>query len=206
MPRGRVHGRSSVLTCVDTFSGYLSYYVLDYGASDCVVDALNRHFLTFGPPENMESDAGTNLLKNSHVQALCKHFGVKTRASVGYHHEAVGKVERRRLDMKRRLRAVPDSCGADWEQCLQGVVFSLNSEIYETHGYSPFFLYFLRYPNSSLSLLARRPANTCSDNFVHEQLRLLSSTLQRAQSRQDVSAERYKRQYDRRHRRHLPVP
>ena len=50
-----------------------------------------------------------------------------TRASVGYHHEAVGKVERRHLDMKRRLRAVSDAHGADWEQRLQGVVFSLKT-------------------------------------------------------------------------------
>ena len=200
MPRGHVHGRSSVLTCVDKFSGYLSYYTLDSGSSDCIVEALNRHFLVFGPPENIESDAGSNLLNNSHVQTLCDHFGVHTRASVGYHHEAVGKVERRHLDMKRRLRAVSDSHGADWEQRLQGVVFSLNNEVCDTVGYSPFFLYFLRHPHCSLSRLSRAPRNQYSDSFVHEHLRLLSSTLQRAQARQAEESKRYKQQYDRRYR------
>ena len=200
MPRGQVYGRSFVLTCVDKFSGYLSYYVLESGTSDHIVEALNKHFLTFGPPECIESDAGSNLVKNSHVQTLCDHFGVRTRASVGYHHEAVGKVERRHLDMKRRLRAVSDAHGADWEQRLQGVVFSLNNEVCGTLGYSPFFLYFLRHPHSSLSRLAKAPKNQYSDNFVHEHLRLLSSTLQRAQARQAEESKRYKRQYDRRYR------
>ena len=199
MPRGHGYGRSSVLTCVDKFSGYLSYYVLESGSSDCIVEALTQHFLTFGPPECIESDAGSNLLRNSHVQTLCDHFGVRTRASVGHHHEAVGKVERRHLDMKRRLRAVSDAHGADWEQRLKGVVFSLNNEVCDTLGYSPFFLYFLRHPHSSLNRLGKAPTNKYSDSFVHEQLRQLSSTLQRAQARQAEENKRYKRQYDRRY-------
>ena len=92
-----------------------------------------------------------------------------------------------------------DSYGADWEQRLQGVVFSLNNEVCVTNGYSPFFLYFLRYPNSSLSRLAKAPANRYSDNFIHEKLRLLSATFQQAQARQTEKALQYKRQYDKRH-------
>ena len=193
MPRGH-SGRTSVLTCIDKFSGYLSYYVLDSGSSDCVVEALARHFLTFGPPECVESDAGANLLKSSQVLELCNHFGVATRVSVGYHHEAIGVLERRHLDVKRRLRAVSESHGADWEQRLQGVVFSMNIEVCDTHGYSPFFLYFLRHPNSSLSRLATPPGNRYSYDYVHEKLRLLSATLREAQM------QRSKEQYDRRHR------
>ena len=95
---------------------------------------------------------------------------------------------------------VSDAHGADWEQRLQGVVFSLNNEVCGTLGYSPFFLYLLRHPHSSLSRLAKAPKNQYSDNFVHEHLRLLSSTLQRAQARQAEESKRYKRQYDRRYR------
>ena len=205
MPKDHLYGRTSVLTCIYKFSGHLSYYPLDSGSSDCIVEALTQHFLTFGPPECIESDAGANLLKSSHVQTLCGHFGVRTRVSVGYHHEAVGKVERRHLDVKRRLRAVSDSYGADWEQRLQGVVYSLNNEVCNTHGYSLFFLYFLRHPNSSLSMLAAAPKNQYSDNYVHEKLRMLSNVLQCAQRQQSESMRGYKQQYDRRHRARDPA-
>lgn len=198
MPRGHIHSRSSVLTCVDKFSGFLSVYPLDSGSSDSIIEALTQHFLTFGPPERIESDAGTNLLKNSHVQTLCDHFGISTRSSVGYHHEAVGKVERRHLDIKRRLRAVSDCYGTDWEQRLQGIVYALNNETCDTHGYTPYFLYFLRHPHCALAKLARAPRNQYSDCFVHEKLRLMSSTLQQAQARQERKASEYKQQYDRR--------
>ena len=199
MPRGQIHGRTSVLTCIDKFSGYLSYYPLDATSSEHIVEALSQHFLVFGPLECVESDAGSNLLKNPHVQTLCEHFGTRTRVSVGYHHEAVGKLERRHLDIKRRLRAVSDTHGADWEQRLQGIIYSLNNEVCEALGYSPFFLYYLRHPNSSLSSLAEKPKNQYSDQYVHEKLRLLAATLRQAQDNQERTALRYKRQYDRRH-------
>ena len=188
-----------ILTCVDKFAGYLAYYPLRSGSADYVVEALTQHFFTFGPPERIESDAGSNLLKHCHVKVLCEHFGVNIRVSVGYHHEAVGAVERRHLDIKRRLRAVSDSGGADWETRLSGVVYSLNNEICDTTGYSPFFLYFLRHPNSPLSQLASAPKNKYSPDFVHEKLRLLSATLRQAQDRRDEMSGRYKRQFDKRY-------
>ena len=199
MPRGH-SGKTSVLTCIDKFSGYLVYYALNSGSSDCIVEALTRHFLTFGPPECIESDAGANLLKSSPVLELCSHFSVATRVSVGYHHEAIGALERRHFYVKRRLRAVSDSRGAGWEQRLQGVVYSLNIEVCDTHGHSPFFLFFLRHPNSSLSKLATLHGNRYSHDYVHEKLRLRSATLREAQAQRSVSQRRCKQQYNRRHR------
>ena len=156
--------------------------------------------MTFGPPECAESDSGSNLLKNSRVRELCTFFGVRTRVSVGYCHQAVGKVERRHLDIKRRLRALSSSYGTDWELLLPGILVVTNNEPCRTHGFSPFFLCFLRYPHSSLTDLVKRPVRRYSDDFVSERLRKLSEVFQRARERQSERMAEYKRYHDRRHR------
>ena len=200
MPRSTVSGRCYLLTCVDKFSGFLTCYPLDSGSSDHIAQKLEYHFLTFGPPESLESDAGSNLVKNASIQTLCDYFGVKTRHSVGYHHEAVGKIERRHLDIKRRLRAVSESRGSDWEQRLPGLVFSLNNDICRTHGFSPFFIYFLRYPHSPISDLVSKKVSLYSDDYVQEKLRILSDTFEQARKTQTSSYRQYKADYDRRKR------
>ena len=200
MPQSDASGRYYLLTCVDKFSGFLTCYPLDSGSSDHIAQKLEYHFLTFGPPESLESDAGSNLVKNKSIQTLCEYFGVKTRHSVGYHHEAVGKIERRHLDIKRRLRAVSDSRGSDWEQRLPGLVFSLNNEVCRTHGYSPFFVYFLRYPRTPIYDLVRNKVSLYSDDYIHEKLRLLSDTFEQARKSQASSYRQSKADYDRRHR------
>ena len=179
MPRSAESGRYYLLTCVDKFSGFLFCYPLDSGSSDHIAQKLEYHFLTYGSPESLESDAGSNLVKNKSIQTLCEYFGVKMRHSVGYHHEAVGKIERRHLDIKRRLRAVSESRGSDWEQRLPDLVFSINNEVCRTHGYSPFFVYFLRYPRNSVSDLAHKKVSLYSDDYIHEKLRMLTDTLER---------------------------
>ena len=200
MPRCSVSGQCYVLTCVDKFSGFLTCYPLESGAADYIAQKLEQHFLTFGPPESLESDAGSNLVRNDSIQMLCRYFGVTMRHSVGYHHEAVGKIERRHLDIKRRLRAMSESRGTDWQQRLPGIVFSLNNEVCRTHGLSPFFVYYLRYPNCQISELVKPKVSPYSDDYVQEKLRVLSETLKQARSNQQVSHQQYKAQYDKRHR------
>ena len=60
---------------------------LNSGSADGITESLSH---TFGQPEHIESDAGSNLLKNAHFQALCEHFAIQTRVSVGDHDQAVG--------------------------------------------------------------------------------------------------------------------
>ena len=133
MPRSTVSSKYQLLTCVDKFSGFVSAYPLETGLADCVADALAHHFLTFGPPQCAKCDAGSNLLKNSRVKEMCTFWGVQTRVSVGYCHQAVGKIERRHLDIKRRLRALSSVNGTDWELLLPGILFALNNEPCRTH-------------------------------------------------------------------------
>ena len=140
MPASRVSGRTLVLTCVDRFTGFLTHYPLDTGITDGIVDALSTQFLTFGPPKSLETDAGSNF-KSQKLVDFCKFWGVTIRHAVGGHHEGIGKVERRHRDIKRRLRALSDSFGTDWESHLPSIIFSLNNEVSSTHDYSPYFLF-----------------------------------------------------------------
>ena len=197
MPKSRTTGVSLVLTCVDKFTGYLSFYPLQSGSADHIANALQSHFLVFGPPGRLETDAGKNL-KSSKISELCRYFGVKHVSGVGYHHEAIGKIERKHLDMKRRLRALSDSHGVDWEVHLPGIVFSLNNEVSRTTGYSPYFLYFWRHPTAPLSRLVDESVPMYSDNFVHQKLRTLSQDLRQAQEQRRISAAADKAAYDRR--------
>ena len=204
MPSSRVTGKTLVLTCVDKFTGFLSHYPLVSGSADHVVDALTTQFLTFGPPQRIETDAGTNF--TSHKMAeFCKFWGVDIRSAVGFHHEAIGKIERRHRDIKRRLRALTSDYGADWESHLPAIVFSLNNEVCSSHGFTPHFLYFMRHTNTPVSHLTAKPLPKYSDDFVHEKMRLLASTMRTAHERLRETQAGMKRAYDLRHRAREPA-
>ena len=119
--------------------------------------------------------------------------------------EAVGKAERRHRDIKRRLRTLTESYGSDWETHLAAIIYSLNSEVTETHGYSPYFLYFMRHPNTPISHLVSEPLARNSDDFVQEKLKLLADTLRHAHDVTRQSQTEMKRTYDLRHRAREPT-
>ena len=198
MPASRTSGRTLVLTCIDKFTGFLTFYPLQSGSADDIVQALSSQFFVFGPPRRLECDAGSNVRSQS-VQRLCRFWGVELRSAVGGHHEAIGKVERRHRDIKRRLRALSDNFGVDWESHLPGVVFSLNHEMSDSHGYSPYFLFFLRHVNSPMDRLVSQPTSPYSSSFVEEKLRLLSGTLKQARANLLSSQRQQKIRHDLKH-------
>ena len=199
MPNSRLSGKTLVLTCVDKFTGFLTYHSLDSGSANSIADALSTQFLTFGPPQRIETDAGTNM-KSQKVAELCRFWGVDLRHSVGFHHEAIGKVERRHRDIKRRVRTLTESYGCDWEVHLPAVVFSLNNEVSSSHGFSPYFLYFMRHVNSPVSRLISMPIPRYSEDYIHEKMRMVASTLKAAHETLREGQNVQKRAYDLRHR------
>ena len=198
MPASRTSGKTLVLTCVDKFTGFLTHYPLETGTTDGIVDALSKQFLTFGPPKHMETDAGSNS-KSQKLLGFCQFWGVTVRHAVGGHHEGIGKVERRHRDIKRRLRAMSDKYGTNWENHLPSIVFSLNNEVSSTYGYSPHFLFFMRHMSSPLSDLVSRPVSLSSDDFVQERMRTVAQTLKQAHDAYATSQMTQKKQYDRKH-------
>ena len=195
MPASRTSGKTLVLTCVDKFTGFLTHYPLETGTTDGIVDALSKQFLVFGPPKCIETDAGSNF-KSQKLLEFCQFWDVILRHAVGGHHEGIGKVERRHRDIKRRLRAMSDRFGTDWENHLPSIIFSLNNEVSSTHGYSPYFLFFMRHMSSPLSDLVSRPVSLYSDDFVHEKMRTVADTLKQAHAAFEGSQMTQKKQYD----------
>ena len=199
MPSSRISGKTLVLTCVDKFTGFLTHYPLPSGSAESLTDVLTGHFLRFGPPRIIETDAGANM-KSQKVWDLCRFWDIHVRHGVAFHHEAVGKIERRHRDIKRRLRALSDSYGTDWESHLAAIVFSLNTEVSSSHDYSPYFLYFMRNVNTPGSHLFSRPMPKYSEDYVHERMRTVAATLKSAHDNLRESQCTQKRQYDLRHR------
>lgn len=203
MPASRVSGKSLVLTCIDKFTGFLTFYPLQSQSADDIVHALSAQCLTFGPPRRIECDAGANL-KSRAVDRLLQFWGVQRRSAIGGHHEGIGKIERRHRDIKRRLRALSDDYGTDWESHLPGIVFSLNHEVSESHGHSPYFLFFLRHVNSPIHQLVAQPTSPYSHSFIEERLKLLSDSMKRARANMSASQTEQKRRYDLRFRAREP--
>ena len=109
------------------------------GTTDGIVDALAKQFLTFGPPKYLETDAGSNF-KSKKLFDFCQFWGVGVRHAVGGHHEGIGKVERRHRDIKRRLRAMSDRFGTDWEIHLPSSVLIEQRSFFYTWLFSSLFI------------------------------------------------------------------
>ncbi len=117
---------------------------------------------TFGVPEALLSDRGTNLLSHL-MQETCKLLGLKKLNTTAYHPQCDGMVERFNRTLKAMLRKHSARFGAQWDTYLPGVLWAYRNTPHESTREKPSFLLFgfdCRSPTEA-ALLTPTPVRVC---------------------------------------------
>ena len=140
LPRSR-QGYEYLLTVMCCTTRYLEAFPLRNISTKAVVECLVKFFTTFGLPEVVQSDRGSNFTSHAFALAM-KELGVKHVTSSAYHPQSQGALERAHHGLKEMLRCYCQDEGKEWPAGLPFVLFAIRDSVHESLGYTPFELVF----------------------------------------------------------------
>ena len=153
---------------------------------------------TFGVPEAILSDRGTNLLSFL-MKDICKLLGIKKLNTTASHPQCNGAVERFNRTLKSMLRKQAAKMGAQWDQYLSGVLWAYRNTPHSSTGEKPSFLLFgfdCRSPTESALLPAKSLVVTDVSDYREQMVLSLSTARSLAMKANREAQQRYKHQYD----------
>ena len=118
--------------CVIVFQDFLTKWPIvvpmpDQKTSRIVRILVEELIPTFGVPEALLSDLGTNLLSHL-MKDVCSLLGIEKYNTTAYHPQCNGLTERFNRTLKTMLRKHAVKFGRQWDQYLHGVLWA-----YRTH-------------------------------------------------------------------------
>ena len=96
---------------------------------------------TFGVPESLLSDRGTNLLSHL-MKDVCSLLGIKKLNTTAYHPQCDRMVERFNRALKTALRKHAAKFGTQWDKYLPGILWAYRNTPHEATGEKPSYLLF----------------------------------------------------------------
>ena len=155
-------------------------------------------FPSFGCPEALLSDRGTNLLANI-VQDVCQLLGITKLNTTAYHPQCNGMIERMNRTLKAMLRKHVAKFGGQWDMYLPGVLWAYRNTPHESTKEKPSFLLYgvdCHSPTEA-ALLPPEGLELTDVTDYREQLMLsLRSARESALFSMRKAQGRYKTQYD----------
>jgi hypothetical protein len=103
----------------------------------------------FGPPMKLLMDQGKNF-ESKIVKELAKLYGIEKARSSPYHPEGNGAVERENRSIKEMLRCFTVKEQLNWDQCIPNIIYTRNTTIHASTGYTPFEIVFGHAPKQSI--------------------------------------------------------
>ena len=117
------------------------------GDSIASLGILSKVITTFGPPEEVVCDNGTEFM-NEVVKTLMHENRIRLRPSAAYHPQTNGQTERANDTLSTMIRKYTDKFQRDWDMYLAKVTYAYNTSDHATTGMSPFFLFGFRFSPS----------------------------------------------------------
>ena len=194
---------------VVVFQDFLTKWPLVYPVKDqraiTIAKLLVQEVIpTFGVPEAVLSDHGTNLLSHL-VLDLCRMMGIQKFNTTAYHPQCDGMVERFNRTLKTILRKHAAVFGEEWDTYLYGVLYAYRNIPHESTGEKPSFLLYGVDCRSPTQAALLPPSDvTVQDLDVSDYREQVVYTLSTAREIAVQSIKRaqgrYKRSYDRKAR------
>lgn len=133
-----------MLVCVDAFSKHAWAVPLDSKHATRITAALEALWLQEGPPLSLRTDGGSDM-NNADVAALCARYGVARKVCAPYNSQCNGGVERLHRTLKDTMAKhthewLSSSGSVDWVRLLQLILYSYNTSVHRTTGFTPFLL------------------------------------------------------------------
>jgi transposase InsO family protein len=194
-------GHKYVLTCLDVFTKYVVYILLkDVTAADVARALLEDIICVYGVPMGLQSDQGSVFTSAIH-KSLCRLLGVDLKLSSAFHPQSQGAVERDHKVIIDHIAKYISLNGkaTDWCKFLKPAQFCHNNHIHASTGIAPNMLVHGR--------IMKLPADVLmpdEDEFPKSVQALMGQLMlqineaqEKAGSELQLTAERIKREYDR---------
>ena len=186
-------GNSYIFTAVCMFSKVVFAVPLANKDAMSVSNALFQLVSTYGVCDTLISDLGTEFTSKV-TQQLCALLHVPQQFTPAFVHHCLGAVERSHATLAERLTPYMNQSRKNWEDLLPAVVFSMNSSVKESLGYSPFEILYGQRPKFPLSsTLPNTDLNTVpSDMHAFLKLQQTRINLIRDEVRQNAEKAKLK--------------
>ena len=196
-------GSRYVLVCVDHFSRYVVLAPLPNKTADAVAHALITHlFCPYSTPRVLLSDNGAEF-RNALLKEICNQFQIKQTFTVTYHPSSNGLVERANRKIIEVLRPIVGRFVDTWEDWISHVAASINSNVCESTGKTPYFILYGKEKRLPYDLLEQpqKPVYNMED-YSRRQLKVFSDIHKDVKRRLLASKTEMSKQQ---HRRSAPV-
>ena len=155
-------GNQYLLTVMCPTTRYPEAFPLKNISAKTIANHLTHMFTTFGIPQEVQSDRGTNFTSDLFTQVL-RELGIKQTLSSAYHPESQGALERWHQTLKTMLRKYCHENSESWDTGLDLLLFAIRESPHESLGLSPFQLLFGRQVRGPLTLVKEKLLNPSPD-------------------------------------------
>src|SRR6218665_4000891 len=200
-----VSGNRFILTVVDFASHFPPAFPIKTHTAAEVVRCLISVFRTFGFPDQILSDCGSEFMSEL-MQLFLLECKVAQFKRSPYHPQSNGCLVRFHRTLKSMLKGVGETFPGDWDQLLPWVLFAYREVPVEGLMFSPFDLVFGRNVKGVLQLIKKfwlkenRPEEVRSQNVNDYVLQLrerIRSSLEVVNANEEIVKKRFKFWYDR---------
>lgn len=133
-------GNKYILTIQDELTKFIEAVPVTNKEADTVAKGLVEKFiLHHGMPSKIASDQGNEFI-NVVMEKVCKTLKIEQIKSTAYHHESIGALENTHKLLAAYLRSYLLPNHFDWDKWLPYYVFSYNTSVHCSTGYTPFEL------------------------------------------------------------------
>ncbi len=158
-------GNEYILTILDPTTRYPEAFPIRKINTNTIVSKLNHFFTTFGIPQTIQSDRGTNFTSVLFTEVL-KELGIAQTLSSAYHPQSQGALERFHQTLKGLLRKFCHEQESEWDDALPYMLFAIREAPNESTGVSPFELLFGRKVRGPLRIIKDKLLDSTTHKLV----------------------------------------
>jgi exonuclease III len=189
-----IEQHSYILTVMCLFSRYTIATPLKSKKAKDVAEALFTHvFTVHGKPENILSDEGKEFINNG-LAKLYHTWNIKPITTGGWRPWS-NPVERYHRYLNASLTLLASEFGEDWTAYLQAAVFSYNSSVCESTGYSPYFLMYGNEPTLLEDVAMSHPHDKRDNDDINSITQRLAAAYKHVLKQQERAAAANRSRY-----------
>ena len=145
-------GNVYLLTMLDGFSRFLIAVPIPNKFASTVAKAIHRNlFAKFGLCRVIQSDRGKEF-QSGILQGICDQYGIKLVQTTAGRPNCNGRIERVHGSLNRLIAKHINQNQKNWCELVEAMVYTYNSTVHSSTGYSPFELWCGRQPLTPVDL------------------------------------------------------